>query len=649
LSGGRPKFRDGVHPLVLSQNLVVLDTWTGIELLEGHLSSAIVHLLKVETVSAEMIAQAEASLDTLDGAFELDALRRRALIDVAPTDGHELFTVETVDYLDPQLAEVNRRALRDGTPWMLSRPRGSVVWVGPVFVPGRGPCWECMATRMRDVRAAWQLPESRNDDAPVTELGRELAALEAARWKREPHTRARLLTFDMRTLVQQEHVVMPRPDCAACGDRAARAFRPLALKSRKKSFTLDGGHRAAPPEQTYARYAHLVSPLVGLVQEVRRADGDSGALMTFVARHNYLLGSRSKPPSSSYGKGMTVEQARTGALCEALERYSGLYSGNEPVVRAAFRDLGEEAVHPHDCLLYSEEQYRTRDEWNATVPRFLQVPERFDEQAETAWSPAWSLTHSRQRYVATAYCYYNSRRARANDFAYTDSNGSAAGTCLEDAILQGLLELIERDAAGIWWYARAKRPAVALETPFVKAMMHEHAAHGRELRLLDLTTDLGIPVCAAVAAPGSDPQTFTIGFGAHLDPAVAVTRAITETNQMLALGRPHRRMYRGRLTDASFLEAHGEREISTVAMPSDDLRGDVLACVEVLARHGLETMVVDQTREEVGLPVVKVIVPGLRHFRPRFAPGRLFDVPVRMGWVTRPLRVEELNPAHLTV
>lgn len=638
-----------MHPVVLNHDLVVLDAHTGIELLEGHLSSALVHLLKGTAVSAEMIAHAEASLDTLDAAFELDELRRRGLVDTAPTLGHDLFTVETTDYLDPELEEVNRRALRDGTPWMLVRPRGSVVWVGPVFVPGRGPCWECMAARMRDVRVAWQLPERREDDAPLTQLGRDLAALEAARWKREPHARARLLTFDTVTLAQQEHVVVRRPHCVACGDPAPRAFRPLSLQSRKKAFTLDGGHRAAPPEQTYARYAHLVGPLVGIVHEVRRAGGDSGAWTTFAARHNYQIGGRKNLPSTSYGKGMTVEQARTGALCEALERYSGVYRGDEPVVRAPYRDVAAEAVHPHDVLLYSEEQYRTRDTWNATVPGFLQVPERFDETAEAAWAPGWSLTHARQRYVATAYCYYNSRRPGGNDFVYTDSNGSAAGTCLEDAILQGLLELIERDASSIWWYTRAKRPAVALETPYITAMTRHHAANGRQLHLLDLTTDLGIPVCAAIAAHASDPRLSTVGFGAHLDPTVAVTRAITETNQMLALVRPQTRMYRGSLSDTAFLEPHGLRELSTVAMASDDLRTDVLACVETLARHGLEVIVVDQTRAEVGLPVVKVVVPGLRHFRPRYAPGRLYDVPVRLGWAEQPLSVDELNAAHLLV
>ena len=55
-------------------------------------------------------------------------------------------------------------------------------------------------------------------------------------------------------------------------------------------------------------------------------------------------------------------------------------------------------------------------------------------------------------------------------------------------------------------------------------------------------------------------------------------------------------------------------------------------------------LVVDQTRPDVGMPVCRVIVPGLRHFWRRLGPGRLYDVPVKMGWVKNPLTEDEMNP-----
>ena len=64
----------------------------------------------------------------------------------------------------------------------------------------------------------------------------------------------------------------------------------------------------------------------------------------------------------------------------------------------------------------------------------------------------------------------------------------------------------------------------------------------------------------------------------------------------------------------------------------------------VLPAAGMEMIVLDQTREEIGLPVAKVVVPGLRHFWSRYAPGRLYDVPVQLGWLSRPTAEDDLNP-----
>jgi ribosomal protein S12 methylthiotransferase accessory factor len=77
---------------------------------------------------------------------------------------------------------------------------------------------------------------------------------------------------------------------------------------------------------------------------------------------------------------------------------------------------------------------------------------------------------------------------------------------------------------------------------------------------------------------------------------------------------------------------------------ADDLADDVRACQTLVERAGMEVLVLDQTRPEIGLPVARVIVPGLRHFWPRLAPGRLYDVAVRLGWFARPLAEHELNP-----
>jgi ribosomal protein S12 methylthiotransferase accessory factor len=155
-----------------------------------------------------------------------------------------------------------------------------------------------------------------------------------------------------------------------------------------------------------------------------------------------------------------------------------------------------------------------------------------------------------------------------------------------------------------------------------------------------------------------------LGFGAHLDAHIALLRAVTEMNQMLSslLQEPDREVLAEHVTDQetvhwlrtatvanqSYLLADDailpRRALAYARTWSDDVTEDVRACQALVERQGREMLVLDQTRAEIGPPVAKVIVPGLRHFWARFAPGRLYDVPVRLGWLPRPLAEEELNP-----
>jgi ribosomal protein S12 methylthiotransferase accessory factor len=76
----------------------------------------------------------------------------------------------------------------------------------------------------------------------------------------------------------------------------------------------------------------------------------------------------------------------------------------------------------------------------------------------------------------------------------------------------------------------------------------------------------------------------------------------------------------------------------------DNTREQVNACVNVAKRCGLDFLVLDQTRPDIEVPVVRVVVPGLRHFYRRFAPGRLYDVPVKLGLRDQPISESELTP-----
>ena len=87
-----------------------------------------------------------------------------------------------------------------------------------------------------------------------------------------------------------------------------------------------------------------------------------------------------------------------------------------------------------------------------------------DPDAEIDWTPVWSLTRGEPRYLPTAFCYFNAPQPDGEPFCIGDSNGNAAGNTLEEAVLQGFLELVERDAVALWWYNRVQRPGVDLDS-----------------------------------------------------------------------------------------------------------------------------------------------------------------------------------------
>ena len=404
-------------------------------------------------------------------------------------------------------------------------------------------------------------------------------------------------------------------------------------------------------------------------------DATDGAVHVYIAGHNMARRHRSLAHlrgdlrNNSSGKGTTDAQARASGLCEGLERYSGVYRGDESRCRTTARRLGGDAIPLADCLLFSDRQYRERVAWNAQKSHYHFVPVPLDPELEIDWTPAWSLTRREPRYLPTAFCYYNAPQPDGEPFCIGDSNGCAAGNTLEEAILQGLLELVERDAVALWWYNRVRRPAVDLashDDPYLRRVEDYLREQGREMWVLDLTTDLGIPVFAAFSRElEGQEERIMPGFGAHFEPRVALLRAVTEMNQMLSnlpeRGHESPAPASG-LEDAETLHwlktatvanqpylrpdpAVALSRASSVGRQStDDLAEDVRHCQGLVESRGLEMMVREQTRPEIGLPVVKVIVPGLRHFWARFAPGRLYDVPVRLGWLAEPTPEEELNP-----
>jgi bacteriocin biosynthesis cyclodehydratase domain-containing protein len=501
-----------------------------------------------------------------------------------------------------------------------------------------------------------------------------LAIGEAAKWLaglRDEGQQA-VYIFDALNLHGRHHAVQRRPQCADCGTpqlSAARAGQPPSLAAGPA-----GDQGPGDPGRVLARYGHLVDPVTGIVAELRRDAGAPEFQHAFTSGRNRAMaastvaGIKAGSRHPSGGRGVTEAEARAGALGEAIERYCGTRQGDEATVRGSFRSLGGRALHPGACLLFDQRQHDDRGRWNAACAPFHRVPEPFDDAAVTDWTPVWSLLTGEQKLLPTAMLYYNAGSAPGPGSVLADSNGNAAGASLDDAIVRGFLELVERDAVALWWYNRTRQPAVALdsfEDGWITGLPESYRRFDREVWVLDVTSDLGIPVMAAISRrTGQPPEDIVLGFGAHFDPRLALRRALTELGQLLpSAARPAaaRGGYRrddphlvswwasATIGNQPYLRPWPGRPARVAAdygrMPRGSAGLD--ASCAIVRRAGLDILVLDQTRPDIAMPVVKVVIPGLRHFWPRFAPGRLFDVPVRLGRQTRPTAYADLNPIPL--
>jgi ribosomal protein S12 methylthiotransferase accessory factor len=420
------------------------------------------------------------------------------------------------------------------------------------------------------------------------------------------------------------------------------------------------------PIDTFRVLGRQLSPVTGIVSSLKRVSNTDEPVSIYLATmsppfvENFGM---SWQRHLAGGKGWTDVEARTSALCEALERHSSYVQGYEPRVHASLDSLGKAAIHPNQCMLFSNRQFEQRERLNSSASRFGFIPEQFDPSCELDWAPVWSVTREEWRYVPAQYCYRNYPAADDRTFCRADSNGTAAGETVRDAITRGFLELVERDAVAVWWYNRLRRPRIDLSQsadPPIRDLQRFYRERGREFWVLDLTNDLEVPACVAISKILDGPEEGLImGFAAAFDPMTALRHALAEMTQLLLPASRWLSMEESELGGVDPVLLQWLRTATIDSQPHlapattsplwgiqsfreiTDLHQLTL---EIVQQHGLELLALDLTRPDIGLPVTKVIVPGLRHFWPRFAPGRLYDVPVELGWLSKPLSEDELNP-----
>ncbi|MFO0992629.1 MAG: YcaO-like family protein [Hyphomicrobiales bacterium] len=352
------------------------------------------------------------------------------------------------------------------------------------------------------------------------------------------------------------------------------------------------------------------------------------------------------------GRGINAEEAERRCIAEAAERHGAVFDSDHSLVYASLDELGMSAVDPNSLLLISEAQYASATAWNQTVETDHRLPARFDRKAKIAWTPANEVAGGNTVYVPAAHVYLGYPDAVSDGFPVPDSSGLAAGGSLAAALDRALLELVERDAVAIWWYSREQRPELKIdsgEAPLLDAFADWVRRTDRRFWILDLSHDLRLPVAAAISCDRHG-RNLSFGFAAGRSRGEAASSALGELVQFdltkrLQAGQnppppPHFLNWCG----TAAIENHVFLSPHPTPHDSSEGRSDIIAA---LSHAGLRPLFVDLSRDAGELNVVRAIVPGLRPIWPRFAPGRLYDVPFLLDWHRYKLTESELNPVPI--
>ena len=351
------------------------------------------------------------------------------------------------------------------------------------------------------------------------------------------------------------------------------------------------------------------------------------------------------------------------AVCEALERYCGVMYPTEGVLRASARSLGDRALDPRRLPRCSRRE-------RARAPAAFRLREP-DVERDELWVRGHSLTERRPLWVPLSATYMGLPLPISEHVLFPLSTGLAAGTSFRQAILSGLCEVIERDSLALFWLhqlpvPRLEAPAQTVRDPALRELLAAGGAAGTETTLLDLTTDVGVPVVGAVqTCARAAPHAITMA-ACRPDPEAAALRVLEEVGSLrvalteaAAAGRRVARedffsdreqtpesfglLYAGADGPARFQFAtrHAPAAERWPAAIRGGCAGEdpLSAIVERLAAAGMETIAVDVTTPEVrefGIVVVRVIVPELMpisftHHARYLAHPRAYEAPSRLG------------------
>ena len=526
------------------------------------------------------------------------------------------------------------------------------VYVGPFWSKEAQGCPHCLVTRVAnspygpDMNGQLHVVPATYGRHGETALSPVAAALASELVAREidayltghsPRTGSGVFIFNTRSNEVAFEALLPDSMCSICGSQISGTLPQFSESERILEKPHPGVlHTAEAENLTEALLQRYFSTHTGLVKEIQLD------LQSPFGASSFDLPLKWKKKEPAIGRSASYHKSKGIAILEALERYTGWYrGGRREIIRATYESISEQALYPLCLGVHPDECYN--------LPDYLYKPFRPDMPLDWVWGYSFML--NKPILVPERCAFYGYNPEKTVSFIYETSNGCAIGSSTEEAIISGLLELVERDSFLMTWYRKLALPELSIAdipNQEVRALLKKAELFTDcRFRVFLSTMEHGIPSIwmTAVSRLEDGPAIIANG-GAHLDLVQALRGALYELTGAILKTRniyQERRAHALRMLDDPSLVREMEDHTLVNCLPeararfaflldqkaeplsfeeararvqptTHDLRQDLEFLVQQMMRVGLDVIVVDQTMPELqagGFVCVKVIVPGL--------------------------------------
>lgn len=317
------------------------------------------------------------------------------------------------------------------------------------------------------------------------------------------------------------------------------------------------------------------------------------------------------------GKGISKDHAKASAMMEGFERYSAERQDSDEITIATANEISSNGDY--------------------IDPKSLNLPKEFEKKDISDISLEWSIAHDlitdKDYYIPTNAIYHPyTHDNNAESLFKSNTNGLASGNILEEAILHGIFEVIERDAWSIFELTHKNYSQIDLDTiesEIINETIEKFTSNGINIKLMDFTADINVPTIAASAddTVTRDAGLLTLGIGTHLDPEVAILRALTEVAQSRAtqingaredtvradFAREVGYERMKRINKYYFKQEEEQISLSDIENKSTTSINDDLEIVkkELTSNEIKHVLYHDLTRPELDVSVVRVVIPKM--------------------------------------